>query len=65
MEDPPDCKYKLICKWYEGKTLWGEGCYELKCWRAIFLEDILPQEHLKTLELLINNGNKQQNNPES
>ena len=51
MEEPPDCKYKIICKWYE-KT-----CYEPKCWRAIFLDDIIPNKHLNTLDELIYNGN--------
>jgi len=59
-----NCKYKNICKWYEEKTLWGDGCYEPSCWRAVFLDEIIPKKHLKTLELLLTNGQTKSNGTE-
>jgi len=53
-----NCKYEIICKWYSTK------CYEPKCWRAIFLDDIIPSKHLKTLELLLNDGQTKSNGVE-
>ncbi len=47
-----NCKYELFCKWY------SKECYEPRCWRAIFLDDIIPQKHLKTIETILYNGNK-------
>ncbi len=50
MEEPPDCKYKTICKWY------ANDCYEKTCWRATALNDYID---LNKLETIIYNGNKQ------
>ncbi len=48
-DEPPDCKYKNICNFYEDKTLWGEGCYEGKCWRALYIDGMLKEGILEEL----------------
>ena len=42
-DEPPDCKYKQICKWY------ANDCYEPKCWRSKQLEGILKEGLLEKL----------------
>ena len=41
IDDPPDCKYKNICKWYERE------CVEMYCWRAFNLEGLINDETKK------------------
>ena len=48
MEKPPSkCKYQHICKWYEEKNLWSEGCYEFSCWRATALDNYIDLSKLE------------------
>ena len=58
MEEPPDCKYKGICKFYNNCKPVQYEIYMSSCWKKNFFDNTLSKNFIKSgiLENIIEGG---------